>query len=130
MLWLECQVGRWKRFWIHYVSRKCLRRWVKLADQWYCPAGAKSKKKQQRKGFTILSAQAVSIGGTILFSILKSSADENMIYARTAGVRRAYQQDSQTFRSLMFGSLITATAIYIYNLVDSTAVPKKIPLGP
>ena len=94
------------------------------------PGWGQIKKSQQRKGFSILSAQAVAIGGTILFSILKSSADENMIYARTAGVRRAYQQDSQTFRSLMFGSLITATAIYIYNLVDATAVPKKVPLGP
>ena len=35
-----------------------------------------------------------------------------------------------SFRSLMFGSLITATAIYIYNLVDVTAMPKKVPLGP
>ena len=51
-------------------------------------------------------------------------------YARTAGVRRAYQQDSQTFRSLMVGSLIMGTAIYIYNLVDVTAVPKKVPLQP
>ncbi len=93
------------------------------------PGWGQIQKSQQRKGFIILSAQAVSIGGTILFSILKSSADENMIYARTAGVRRAYQQDSQTFRNLMFGSLITATAIYIYNLVDVTAMPKKVPLG-
>jgi len=88
------------------------------------------QKNQNRKGFSILSAQALTIGGTVLFSILKSSADEDMIYARTAGVRRAYQQDSQTFRSLMVGSLITGTAIYIYNLVDVTAVPKKVPLQP
>ena len=67
------------------------------------PGWGQIQKSQQRTGFSILSAQAVAIGGTILFSILKSSADENMIYARTAGVRRAYQQDSQTFRSLMVG---------------------------
>ena len=88
------------------------------------------QKNQNRKGFSILSAQALTIGGTVLFSILKSSADEDMIYARTAGVRRAYQQDSQTFRSLMVGYVISATEIYIYNLVDVTAVPKKVPLQP
>ena len=94
------------------------------------PGWGQIQKNQNRKGFSILSAQALTIGGTVLFSILKSSADEDMIYARTAGVRRAYQQDSQTFRSLMVGSLITGTAIYIYNLVDVTAVPKKVPLQP
>ena len=94
------------------------------------PGWGQIQKNQNRKGFSILSAQALTIGGTVLFSILKSSADEDMIYARTAGVRRAYQQDSQTFRSLMVGSLTTGTAIYIYNLVDVTAVPKKVPLQP
>ena len=138
MLCLECQVGRWKRFWIHYVSRKRLRRWVKLADQWIARLGPNPKEPTAKRiQHSVspscqpkLSAQAVAIGGAILFSILKSSADENMIYARTAGVRRAYQQDSQTFRSLMVGSLIAGAAIYIYNLVDVTAVPKKVPLQP
>ena len=52
-----------------------------------------------------------------------------MIYAKTPGVRKAYQQDSQTLKSLMVGSLVTAGAVYIYNLVDVTAVPKKVPIN-
>ena len=51
-----------------------------------------------------------------------------MIYAKTHGARKAYQQDSQTLKSLMISSLVTAGAVYIYNLVDVTAVPKKVPI--
>ena len=94
------------------------------------PGWGQYQKNQGQKGLAILSSQALIIGTTVLFHILKSSAEENMIYARTTGIRRAYQKDAQALRSLTFGSLITATAIYIYNLVDVSAVPKKVPLNP
>ena len=89
----------------------------------------KFQKDQSRKGFGLLSGQALTIGSWALFYVLKSSAEEDMIYAKTPGVRKAYQQDSHTLKSLMVGSLVTAGAIYIYNLVDVTAVPKKVPIN-
>ena len=92
------------------------------------PGWGQFQKDQSRKGFGILSGQALTIGSGALFYVLKSSAEENMIYAKTHGARKAYQQDSQTLKSLMISSLVTAGAVYIYNLVDVTAVPKKVPI--
>ena len=94
------------------------------------PGWGQIQKRQAKKGLGILSAQAVSVGGTVLFSILKSSADEQMIYSRTAGARQAYRNEAQRFALLMVSSLVTASAIYIYNLVDVSSVPKKVPLKP
>ena len=88
-----------------------------------------TRRDQSRKEFGILSGQELTIGSSALFYVLKSSAEENMIYAKTPGVRKAYQKDSQTLKSLMIGSLVTAGAVYIYNLVDATAVPKKVPIN-
>ena len=94
------------------------------------PGWGQIQKQQTKKGLGILSAQAVSIGGMVLFSILKSSANEQMIYSRTAGARQAHRNEAQRFAVLMVSSLVTASAIYIYNLVDVMAVPKKVPLKP
>ena len=52
-----------------------------------------------------------------------------MIYAKTPGVRKAYQQDLQTLKGLRISSLVTAAAVYIYNLVDVTAVLEKVSIN-
>ena len=52
-----------------------------------------------------------------------------MNYAKTPGVRKAYQQDLQTLKGLRISSLVTAAAVYIYNLVDVTAVPEKVSIN-
>lgn len=74
-------------------------------------------KGQQAKGYTIMGAEAVFIGGTIF------SAVEMAKYRRFAkdnpGVASSYESNVTTFRQLRNTCLIAGGALYLYNLIDA-----------
>ena len=92
------------------------------------PGWGQLKKKQVRKGLSILSSQVVLLGSTLIFNSLKTSAHDDYLLARTDGVRRAYRDDEENYQRLMTGSLVGLGAVYLYNLIDVSTADKKVPI--
>ena len=92
------------------------------------PGWGQLKKKQVRKGLSILSSQVALLGSTLIFNSLKTSAHDDYLLARTDGVRRAYRDDEENYQRLMTGSLVGLGAVYLYNLIDVSTADKKVPI--
>ena len=90
------------------------------------PGWGQFHKGQTTKGIAILGSEAALIGGSVIFRSLRDDAHDKLLYARTTGARKTYQNREQNYERLMLGTLIGAGAIYLYNLVDVSTVPKRI----
>ena len=85
------------------------------------PSWGQFYKGHSSKGYVIAISEAVLLPAGFIFNNLKITNEADARNARTQVLRDYYNDQSNTFSNLSLACFITASAVYLYNVVDAVA---------
>lgn len=83
------------------------------------PSWGQFYKEHNSKGYVIAVSEAILLPAGFILNNLKITNESDARNARTQVLRDYYNDQSNTFSNLSLACFITASAVYIYNVVDA-----------